>query len=73
MLLLAAEAGVPVEYRTPALDEVRLAEEMFLTGSVKEILPIHHVGGLALAASHPGPVTRKMRDLFFRNRDLWLE
>lgn len=73
MLLLAAEAGIPVEYRTPGLKEVRLAEEMFLTGSVKEILPIHHVGAMAPAGSHPGPVTRKMRDLFFRNRDRWLE
>lgn len=73
MIELALAAGIPVEYRTVAIGDVARADEAFITGSVKEILPIHHIGGLAPAGSHPGPVTRKMRDLFFRNRDRRLE
>jgi branched-chain amino acid aminotransferase len=73
MIELALAAGIPIEYRTVAIGDVARADEAFITGSVKEILPIHHVGDLAPAVSHPGPMTRRMRELFFRNRDRRLE
>jgi branched-chain amino acid aminotransferase len=73
MIDLAVATGIPVEYRTVALEDVVRADEAFITGSVKEILPIHHVGDRAVAGRHPGPVTRKLRDLFFRNRERLLE
>lgn len=58
----AASAGVEVEETRLRPQEIRDADEAFLTSSIRGILPICSVDGVPLAQSSscPGPVTRKL-------------
>lgn len=45
------------------LSALASADEAFLSGTTRDVQPIRHVDGVALAAA-PGPVTRKTADVF---------
>jgi branched-chain amino acid aminotransferase len=57
----ATEAGVPIRERALPLDVLGSADEVFITSSTKDVLPIHAVDDRALPV---GPVTDRLRDLF---------
>ncbi|UUZ86971.1 aminotransferase class IV [Paenibacillus sp. P26] len=63
-LRLAREAEVPVEERPFTLDELRQADEVFITGTTTEITPVISVDGQAVASGVPGPLTRKLQQAF---------
>ena len=42
------------------------ADEMFITSTTREILPVTSIDGRAVGSSHPGPVTRALADAFRR-------
>jgi branched-chain amino acid aminotransferase len=46
--------------------DLRSAEEAFLTSSVRGVLPIVRVDGHAVGDGHPGPITRRVLDLYDR-------
>lgn len=52
--------GIPLEERCPRLEELRAAKEAFITGSVKEILPVVRVGELVIGNGAPGELTRRL-------------
>jgi branched-chain amino acid aminotransferase len=45
-------------------DEFRRADEVFLTSSVRSVLPVVRVDGLALGDGKPGAVTRRLMGLY---------
>ncbi|MDX1628584.1 MAG: aminotransferase class IV, partial [Fulvivirga sp.] len=47
-----------------SVDDLYQAREAFLTGTTKKVLPIRQVDEQQIGAGHPGPVTRKVMDLF---------
>ena len=47
-------------------DEVYIADEAFFTGTAAEVTPIREVDGRTIGKGKPGPVTKKLQDLFFR-------
>jgi len=61
VLSLAAEEGFPVEQGRFGVDDLRSADEAFLTNSTWEIRPIASVDGLALGQ---GPMTKLLACLF---------
>lgn len=73
ILEIAGEAGLPVEERCPLTDELSHCEEFFITGSVKEILPVIRVGRTAIGNGKPGPVSSHLRRLYLQNLERWLE
>ncbi len=60
VLQLAAKHQVP--YKEEAIPEVRLrhADEIWMTGSIKEILPVTYLDGEPVADGKVGPMWRKM-------------
>jgi branched-chain amino acid aminotransferase len=61
VLRLAEEAGVPTqELGCLAPDRLRGADEVFLTSSVRGILPVTVVDGCKVGGGHPGPITGKL-------------
>lgn len=48
------------------LDELATAEELFLSGTTTEIMPIATVDGRAVGDGAPGPLTRRLRAAFER-------
>ncbi len=66
MHLLAHELGVSVEERPIDRSEVYLADEAFFCGTGVQIAAIIRVDHRPLGAGEMGPVTTRLRDLYFR-------
>jgi branched-chain amino acid aminotransferase len=66
---LCREAGVPVELRNFALTEVYAAEEAFVTGTFGGITPVRVIDGNPLSAVLPGPITRRVHQLYIALQD----
>lgn len=56
VLALGRELGYPVEERVVRADELGRAEEIWLTSSTREILPVTRLDGRAVGRGAPGPV-----------------
>ncbi|MEM7481788.1 MAG: branched-chain amino acid transaminase [Acidobacteriota bacterium] len=61
---LAAEIGIPVREENLIRERVYGADEMFLTGTAAEIVPVRTVDGLDIGDGRPGPITRKLQEMF---------
>jgi len=70
VLELCAEAGVPCGERILSIDDLHAADEIFLTNSVMEIMPVSRLDSRRVGAACPGPVAlelaRRYRDLVQR-------
>jgi branched-chain amino acid aminotransferase len=66
VLALAREAGIPVKERPLYDADLESADEIFLTSSIKEILPIAHLDDIVIGGQAPGPVTQQLLRLYRR-------
>lgn len=73
ILTLAAENGFKIEERCPLVSELATAEEAFITGSLKEVLPVVKVGSQTIGDGKPGAATRHLHKLFLENIDRWID
>lgn len=64
VLIVAAELGRPVIERTPELSELLAAREVFISSSVRELVPVIAIDGRAVADGRPGPVMRQLLAAF---------
>lgn len=60
VLELAAAHGLPAEVRPVAEAEARGADELWMTSSTKEVLPITRLDGKSVGTGKPGPVFARM-------------
>jgi len=60
----AREAGIPLTVRPVPKAEVLSADELWLSSSTKEVLAITTVDGKPFAGGKPGPIFRRMWDVF---------
>ncbi len=61
---LAKDHNVVIEERQFTPDEAYAADEAFLTSAANFVLPITEVDGNRIGGGQPGPVTRKLREIF---------
>jgi len=64
MIELARKHNMPLEIRRVHRREVKKADELWITSSTKEVVPIVRLDGLPVGDGKPGPMFRKMRQLF---------
>jgi D-alanine transaminase len=64
VLELARANGVSCEVRDVSEDEVRSADEIWLTSSTKEVLAVVELDGKSVGAGHPGELFRRMHRLY---------
>ncbi|HKN86366.1 MAG TPA: D-amino-acid transaminase [Nitrospiraceae bacterium] len=64
VLSLAGKAGIPTEERNIDLSELLQAEEVFLTGTTIEVLPVVRIDDAPIGSGKPGLLTRRLRALF---------
>ena len=62
---LAAEIGIPLEVRPVPADEVRTADEVFITSTAGGIIPVTTVDGRPVGAGEPGTVTWRLREAYW--------
>ena len=63
---LAEEHGVAIEERRFTIEEAYAADEAFLTSASQFVLPIVEIDGHRIGGGQPGPVARKLRDIFLK-------
>jgi len=80
IITLAKANGIECVERDIPREYLYLCDELFMCGTAAEITPIRSVDGRQVGAGKPGPVTRRVQDLFFglfdgRTPDVhgWLE
>ena len=61
---LAARVGLPVDFRSLHRDDLRRAQELFLTGTSMEVCPVVQVDEQPIADGKPGPVTRRLQGAY---------
>ena len=64
VLEVAAAHGIPREIRPISEAEVRAADELWMTSSTKEIMPIVKLDGVPVGTGTPGPLARQMDALY---------
>lgn len=69
VLELAASHGMPYEVREIAESEVRAADELWMTSSTKEVLPITLLDGKPVGTGRPGPAAEQMYAWYCAFRD----
>jgi len=80
LITLAQDVGIKVVERDLPREYLYLCDELFMCGTAAEVTPIRSVDGRQVGAGKPGPVTRRIQELFFglfegRTKDTrgWLE
>jgi len=63
---IAADIGVPMREHTLRDEDFYNADEAFLTGTTRGVLPITTVDDRPIATGKPGPVTVKLLEAFRR-------
>lgn len=66
VLDLARKEGLEVEERFVTVDELLRADEVFLTGTTVEVMPVIRVDGKPVGSGKPGSVTHKLQAAFKR-------
>jgi D-alanine transaminase len=61
---LAKDHNVKIEERLFTVEEALQADEAFLTSASQFVMPITEIDGHRVGGGQPGPVTRKLRELF---------
>lgn len=61
ILVLAQDRGLRVEERRLTRDEVYCADEVFVTGTAAEVIPVIEVDGRIIGSGSRGPVTERMQ------------
>lgn len=64
VLRLARGAGIPAREAVLRRDDLGSFEEAFLTSAVRGVVPVVRLGGHDVGDGRPGPITRRLMELF---------
>jgi D-alanine transaminase len=64
VVALTRQNGLPMQERRVTLDELLAADEVFMTGTTVEVLPVVKVNTRPIATGKPGPVTQRLHALY---------
>ncbi|HEX2668299.1 MAG TPA: branched-chain amino acid transaminase [Gammaproteobacteria bacterium] len=65
VMTLARETGIEVVERDMPREYLYFADEIFMCGTAAEITPLRSVDAKPVGAGKPGPLTRRIQELFF--------
>jgi branched-chain amino acid aminotransferase len=64
VLEVAQALGVPVELRSPSVSEAQAADELFISSSIRELMPVVRLDDRRIGDGKPGPVFARLRAAF---------
>ncbi len=64
VLHVAELEGIPAQEALLTLDDLKSADEIFITGTVRMIMPVRKIIGKIDWEAGPGPITRRLMDAF---------
>ncbi|MGD1060595.1 MAG: branched-chain amino acid transaminase [Methanomassiliicoccales archaeon] len=62
---ISEDLGSPVIERDFTRSELYVSDEVFMTGTAAEVLPVHSIDSIVIGDGKPGPVTLKLQKAFF--------
>lgn len=65
ILTLAKDQGIYCREEFFTRDQLYVAEEVFFCGTAAEITPVYEIDYITIGSGKPGPVTKKLSNLFF--------
>lgn len=73
LLSVASAAGLELDERAFTVDEAKSAREAFITGAGTLVLPVVRVDGTVLGEGAPGPLAKRLRQLYIEEarRTAW--
>jgi branched-chain amino acid aminotransferase len=66
---LATQSGIPIEAGDYLPEQLRAADEAFISSTAGGIMPITQVDGRLLGSGKPGAMTRQLRELYWSKRE----
>jgi branched-chain amino acid aminotransferase len=73
ILTLAHDAGIPVEEGRFNAETLMAANECFLSNTTMEVMPATQLNGRPIGDGTPGPLTRRLHQIFVTERQKFLE
>ncbi len=64
VMRLAQENGISVEEGSLPLEALISSDEIFITGTVKRVMPVTQIDGDSIGSGRPGPISKKMMRLY---------
>ncbi len=64
VLRLAERAGIPEREQSLTRAELERIDELFMTGTTFEVLPVTRVDGRPVGSGVPGPITRRLQGVY---------
>jgi branched-chain amino acid aminotransferase len=64
VLAVAAELGIPTRLESLPLEIVKSAAEVFVSSSIRELVPVISVDGTPIGDGKPGPTTLRLLGAF---------
>jgi branched-chain amino acid aminotransferase len=64
LLQIAADLEIPVVERDLARAELTLADEVFLSGTAAELVPVVEIDDHRIGTGEPGPITHRLQQVF---------
>ncbi|MES2441202.1 MAG: D-amino-acid transaminase [Pseudomonadota bacterium] len=64
VLALAGIAGIPLELRPFTLSDAHIADEAFFTSASNFVIPVVEIDKIPIGNRQPGPITRKLQELY---------
>lgn len=70
---LCAETNLSIAEAEVSVATLRTADEVFITSTAGGIMPITHLNGVAVGDGMPGPLTKRLQQLFWTRKEAgWL-
>lgn len=66
VLRLAREARMELQERSFTIEEAQQADEAFVTSASTFVMPVVEIDGVVLGDGTPGPVSRRLREIYLR-------
>ena len=73
LLTLAREAAIPTQEGQFPAETLAAADECFLSNTTMEVMPATHLNGRPIGVGTPGPLTRRLHQIFVAHRQKFLE
>jgi branched-chain amino acid aminotransferase len=67
VLALAADLGIPVQEELLTRDQLYIAEEVFITGTAAELVPVRMIDYRQVGRGRPGPVYQALLEAYLAN------
>jgi branched-chain amino acid aminotransferase len=71
VIRLCNEQHIPIRLGDFTLEQARAADEAFVTGTFGGVTPVRAIDGHSLPGTSPGPLTRRIQDLYAEMKDAY--